>query len=102
MAALIIEQPHALGRETARRAADDAAHRLGMRSRWEGDALRFEGKGASGTIAVSDRSVRVEVTLGLMLPLPGPDRAGDPRGVGDGPGMNRTMEDRYAADMDLL
>ncbi len=67
MAALIIEQPHALGRETARRAADDAAHRLGMRSRWEGDALRFEGKGASGTIVVSDRSVRVEVTLGLML-----------------------------------
>ena len=67
MAALIIEQPHALGRETARRAADDAAHRLGMRSQWEGDALRFEGKGASGTIAVSDRSVRVEVTLGLML-----------------------------------
>ncbi len=71
MANLVIERPHALGREAARRVADDAARRLGtglgMRSRWEGDALRFEGKGASGTIAVSDRSVRVEVTLGLML-----------------------------------
>ena len=65
-----------MGKEDARKAAEkiaeDIGEKIGASYRWDGDDLRFERSGASGSIHVSDDEVRVQVKLGLMLrPLRG-------------------------------
>lgn len=75
--ALIDERKrHSLGKDEARKAAEEIAEdigeKLGATYRWEGDELRFKRTGASGSIQVSDEEVRVQVDLSFMLrPLKG-------------------------------
>ena len=71
MAKITIERPHSLGREAARQKAEQLAERLAqqydVRYRWNGDSLEFKRSGADGTIEVHDDSVRVRLSLGLLL-----------------------------------
>lgn len=67
---------HSIGKEEARKAAEEIAQDIGEKIsasyRWEGDELRFERTGAKGSIQVSDEEVRVQVSLSFMLrPLKG-------------------------------
>ena len=71
MADIQVKRSHDLGKEKAREVAEQVADKLRDRiqvtTRWDGDTLRFERKGASGFIAVSEHEVDVEVSLSLML-----------------------------------
>jgi len=71
MADLEVRRAHALGIAAARRAAKGMAHdlerRFGLQGRWEGDVLRFERPGVTGTLTVGARELRLSATLGLML-----------------------------------
>lgn len=71
MAKITIERPHALGRELAREKAEQLAERLArqydVRYRWNGDSLEFKRSGADGRIEVHENSVRVQLSLGLLL-----------------------------------
>jgi len=71
MADIEILRTHALGLAGAREAAEHLKARLGkqfgLRGAWEGDTLRFERAGLSGTLALTEDSVRLSVALGFML-----------------------------------
>ncbi|WXL26287.1 polyhydroxyalkanoic acid system family protein [Ectopseudomonas mendocina] len=71
MAKITIERPHNLGREAAREKAEQLAERLAsrfdVRFRWSGDTLEFNRSGADGRIDVHEDSVRVQLSLGLLL-----------------------------------
>lgn len=71
MAKITIERAHALGREAARGKAEQLAERLAreydVRYRWNGDTLEFKRSGADGRIEVHEDSVRVQLSLGLLL-----------------------------------
>lgn len=72
---VVVSIPHELGRAEARRRIDEGLGRLTsqigavgeIRQDWEGDTLRFSlqaiGQTVSGTIAVAERDVRLEVHL---------------------------------------
>ena len=72
MADIDFTYPHDASRDEARaavgRAAQDLEARLDATSRWEGDTLRFERKGASGRIEVRESDVRVTIDLSWWLP----------------------------------
>lgn len=65
-----ISRFHSLGLDGARRAADAVASRLeaefGVRSFWNGDTLRVEGRGVTGALETSPTLVRVTASLGLV------------------------------------
>jgi putative polyhydroxyalkanoate system protein len=71
MARIKVERPHSLGLAGARAKAEQLAERLAseyeVRYRWVGDSLEFKRSGVDGVIAVSADSVRVELSLGLLL-----------------------------------
>jgi putative polyhydroxyalkanoate system protein len=81
MATIEMERRHSLGKEAARKKAEELAdkmkEKLGIEWSWVGDNIRFEArsgaaKGAKGIVAVSDVVIRVEVDLPFMLrPLKG-------------------------------
>lgn len=76
MATIDLRRPHSIGKEKAREAVESIARelqgKLGLAYRWEGDDVRFKRPGAEGTIHVTDREVRFEAHLGLLLrPLRG-------------------------------
>src|SRR5436190_17907238 len=72
---IVVNIPHDLGRAEARRRIDEGVTRLTgqigavgeVRRSWKGDTLAFSlqaiGQTVSGTIAVEDREVRLEVDL---------------------------------------
>jgi len=70
---LKITRNHNLGVAEARKRVDSVADSLcdkyGLRSTWEGDALRFDGSGVHGKIAVADESIDVRVKLGFALSM---------------------------------
>jgi len=76
MATIDISRAHTLEKDEARRRAEALAKsmedKLGIRWRWEGDKIRFDAptgaaKGATGTVHVDPRDVRVEVDLPFLL-----------------------------------
>ena len=76
MATIDISRSHSLEKDDARRRAEALAKsmedKLGIRWRWEGDKIRFDApsgaaKGATGTVHVDPRDVRVEVDLPFLL-----------------------------------
>ena len=76
MATIDIRRAHTLDKDEARRRAEELAkgmeEKLGIRWHWEGDRIRFDvpsgaAKGASGTVSVEPKDVRVEVDLPLLL-----------------------------------
>jgi len=71
MADIQVKRSHTLGKQQAREVAEQVAEklkdRIQVKAHWDGDTLRFERKGASGFIAVSDDAVDVEISLALMF-----------------------------------
>ncbi len=71
MARITVERSHNLGLEAARAKAEQLAERLAseydVRYRWAGNTLEFKRSGADGRIDVHDGSVRVQLSLGLLL-----------------------------------
>lgn len=71
MARIIVERTHSLGRDAARRKAEQLAANLatdfGVRCQWQGDVLEVRRSGADGRIEVEENRVRVQLNLGLLL-----------------------------------
>jgi putative polyhydroxyalkanoate system protein len=71
MADIDLHRVHNLGLKAARAAADRMAEHLGRRfdlkGAWEGNVLRFERPGVTGSLAVDDKDLRLSVSLGFLL-----------------------------------
>ena len=71
MADIEIRRAHGMGLAAARTAADKMAEHLGkkfgLRGDWDGDVLRFQGTGVTGTLAVDAKDVSLSVALGFLL-----------------------------------
>ena len=71
MADIDLHRVHNLGLKAARVAADKMADHLGkkfgLRGDWEGNMLKFERPGVTGTLAVTDKDLRLMVSLGFLL-----------------------------------
>jgi putative polyhydroxyalkanoate system protein len=71
MADIELTRVHNLGLKAARAQADRMADHLGrkfdLKGDWEGNVLRFERPGVSGSLAITDKDLRLMVTLGFLL-----------------------------------
>lgn len=71
MADIELHRVHGLGLKAARAAAERMAEHLGhkfdLKGEWEGNVLRFERPGVTGSLAVGDRDLRLSVALGFLL-----------------------------------
>ena len=71
MADIEISRVHNLGMKAARVAADEMAAHLGrkfdLKGTWEGNVLRFERPGVSGFLAITDKDLDLNVSLGFLL-----------------------------------
>ena len=71
MADIEIKRAHGLGLKAARAAAEKMADQLGkkfdLRGDWEGNVLRFERPGVTGSLSVSDKDLSLSVALGFLL-----------------------------------
>jgi putative polyhydroxyalkanoate system protein len=76
MATIDVRRNHTLSKEEARKRAEALAtsmqNRFDLDWRWEGDRILFEAprgaaKGTKGSVDVSDREVRVQIDLPLLL-----------------------------------
>lgn len=71
MADIDLHRVHDLGLKQARAAAERMADHLGrkfdLKGVWEGNVLRFQRPGVTGSLAISDRDLRLSVTLGMLL-----------------------------------
>ncbi len=71
MADIDIHRVHNLGITAARSAADRMAEHLGrkfdLRGAWDGNVMRFERPGVSGSLAITDKDLRLSVSLGFLL-----------------------------------
>jgi putative polyhydroxyalkanoate system protein len=66
-----IHRVHGLGMREARAAAERMADELGrkfdLKGAWKGDVLHFERPGVTGSLAITDKDLRLTATLGLFL-----------------------------------
>jgi putative polyhydroxyalkanoate system protein len=76
MATIDIRRSHTLDKDEAKRRAEALAkgmeEKLGIRWHWDGDEIRFDApsgaaKGATGTVKVDAKDVRVAVDLPFLL-----------------------------------
>ncbi len=71
MANIKIRRQHNLGRDVARQRVDEIAaslqEKLKAKWSWNGDSLRFQRSGASGSVDVGDDYVEFNVKLGMLL-----------------------------------
>ena len=71
MADIDIRRAHNLGLEAARAAADRMADKLGkkfdLKGDWDGDVLRFERPGVTGSLTVGPKDLHLSVALGFLL-----------------------------------
>ena len=71
MADIEIRRVHGLGLAAARKAADRMAERLGQRfglqGSWRGNVMHFERPGVTGSLALTDKDLDLQVTLGMLL-----------------------------------
>jgi putative polyhydroxyalkanoate system protein len=76
MANINIRRPNGLGKAVARQRTESLAMsmeaKLGIRWQWQGDRLTFDtprgaARGTTGTVSVDDTSVRVEISLPVLL-----------------------------------
>ena len=71
MADIELQRVHNLGLKAARAAADRMADQLGrkfdLKGNWEGNVLRFERPGVTGSLAVTDKDLKLSVALGFLL-----------------------------------
>ena len=68
-----ITRTHNLNHDELRHRVDDIAeslrHKLSLSSRWQGDALRFSGKGVEGQLYAGDSDIEITVKLDFVLKL---------------------------------
>ena len=81
MSEIKIERNHKLGTAEARKRVDTLEPKLkeryGVTLEWNGNVAAVKGTGVSGTLAVDDTKVAVNIKLGLLLrPLAGKIREG--------------------------
>ena len=71
MADIDLIRAHDLGLKGARAAAErlaaDLGHKFDVRGVWEGNVLNFQRPGVSGSLAITDKELRLAVSLGLMM-----------------------------------
>jgi putative polyhydroxyalkanoate system protein len=71
MADIDIRRAHNLGHAAARAAADRMAERLGrkfdLKGAWDGDVLRFERPGVTGSLTLGPKDLHLSVALGFLL-----------------------------------
>ena len=71
MADITIIQDHAMGMDDARAAAQKVADQMvidyEMVAEWQDDVLNFKRTGFSGTLALTQGSAQLDITLGIML-----------------------------------
>jgi putative polyhydroxyalkanoate system protein len=76
MATIDVHRTHTLSKDEARRRAEDLAkamqQKLDLEWRWEGDRILFEAprgaaKGTKGSVQVTEKDVRVQIDLPLLL-----------------------------------
>jgi putative polyhydroxyalkanoate system protein len=71
MADISLTRAHQLGLAGARAAADSMVAKLdqqfNLSGDWQGNTLHFDRPGVSGKLAVSDREMQLEVSLGFLL-----------------------------------
>ncbi len=71
MADIDVRRVHGLGMAAARAAAERMAEDLGrkfdLRGEWEGDVLRFQRPGVTGSLAITARELQLSVSLGFLL-----------------------------------
>jgi putative polyhydroxyalkanoate system protein len=71
MADIELARIHNLGLKAARAQAERMADQLGrkfdLKGDWEGNVLRFERPGVSGSLAITDKDLRLLVSLGFLL-----------------------------------
>lgn len=71
MADIELHRVHGLGLKAARAAAERMAEHLGrkfdLKGDWEGNVLRFQRPGVTGSLAISDQDLRLSVALGFLL-----------------------------------
>jgi putative polyhydroxyalkanoate system protein len=71
MADIELHRIHDLGLEAARAAAEsmeaELGRKFGLRGAWQGNVLRFERPGVTGSLTISDKDLRLSVVLGFML-----------------------------------
>lgn len=76
MSTIDVRRTHALPKDEAKKRAEDLAksmqNRFDLDWHWEGDRILFEAprgaaKGTKGTVDVTDREVRVQIDLPLLL-----------------------------------
>ena len=71
MADITIIQDHAMGMDDARAAAQKVADQIvrdyEMVAEWQDDVLSFKRTGFSGTLALTQGSAQLDITLGIML-----------------------------------
>ena len=73
MAHFRITKPYTMPKDEVRVAAEGLATSLerqhGVRSRWEGDAVRIKGAGVDGKMSFHDGLIDVSVKLGLLASM---------------------------------
>lgn len=71
MADIDLKRVHNLGMAAARAKAEAmAAHlgkKFGLKGNWDGDVLRFERPGVTGSLAVTAKDLHLVVSLGFLL-----------------------------------
>ena len=76
MSTIDIKRDHSLPKDEAKKRAEELAKSLESKFnlvwRWEGDSIRFDApsgaaKGTKGEVSVSDKTVRVQIDLPLLL-----------------------------------
>ena len=71
MTAIRIVQPHSLSPDLARSAAQQVVDKMsgeyGLACRWDGDVLRFERSGVSGTLTLHAKEARMAIQLGFPM-----------------------------------
>ena len=71
MADIELHRVHDLGlaaaREQADRMAGQIARKFDLKSSWQGNVLRFERPGVDGALTLTDKDLRLSVTLGFLL-----------------------------------
>ena len=71
MADIDLKRVHNLGMDAARTKAEAMAEHLGkkfgLKGQWDGDVLRFERPGVTGSLAITAKDLHLLVSLGFLL-----------------------------------
>ena len=71
MADIELRRVHNLGikaaREAAERMADKLSRQFDLKGTWQGNVLRFERPGVTGSLTLGDKDLQLSVALGFLL-----------------------------------